>query len=153
MIHQTKEEQEILYIDMDNVLVDFPSAFPKVAPELLEQYANDKDEIPGIFELMDPMRGAIDAYHQLAAVYDTYILSTSPWKNPEAAMHKIEWVHKHLPEVAHKRLILSHNKHLNRGDYLIDDRPNNGAEKFEGEWIHFGQAPFENWEQVLDHLL
>lgn len=145
--------QEILYIDMDNVLVDFPSAFPKVAPELLEQYANDKDEILGIFKLMDPMPGAIDAYHQLAAVYDTHILSTSPWKNPSAWQHKIEWVHKHLPEVAHKRLILSHNKHLNRGHYLIDDRSNNGAERFEGEWIHFGSDKYPNWVAVLKYLL
>ncbi len=46
---------KILYIDMDNVLVDFRSAFPKVDPELLEKFKNDKDEIPGIFSLMDPM--------------------------------------------------------------------------------------------------
>jgi len=138
---------------MDNVLVDFPSGIKRLPESVKTQFKGELDEVPGIFALMDPMPGAIDAYHQLAKVYDTYILSTAPWKNPGAWKHKVKWVHDHLPEVAHKRLILSHNKNLNRGHYLIDDRPNNGAERFEGEWIHFGQAPFENWEKVLRHLL
>lgn len=145
--------QKILYVDMDNVLVDFPSAFPRVAPELLQQYADAKDEIPGIFELMDPLPGAIEAYHRLAGRYDTYILSTAPWKNPGAWRHKVEWVQRHLPEVAHKRLILSHHKHLNRGHYLVDDREANGADRFEGELIRFGSARFPDWAAVAEYLL
>ena len=97
------------------------------------------DDVPGIFALMDPMPGAIEAFNELAKVYDTYILSTAPWNNPSAWEDKIEWVQKHLGDAAHKRLILSHNKHLNMGDYLIDDRLANGADKFQGEHIHFGQ--------------
>ena len=31
-----------LYIDLDNVLVDFPSAFPHVEPSLLEKYLFDR---------------------------------------------------------------------------------------------------------------
>lgn len=102
---------------------------------------------------MDPMPGAIAAYKELSAKYETYILSTAPWKNPGAWKHKVQWVHEHLPEEAHKRLILSHNKNLNRGHYLIDDRPNNGAKDFEGEWIHFGSDKFLNWKAVLRYLL
>jgi 5'-nucleotidase len=75
---------KILYIDMDNVLVDFLSAFPHVPEEVLKQYEGRLDEVPGIFGLMDPIDGAIDAYHELAALFDTYILSTSPWENPSA---------------------------------------------------------------------
>lgn len=138
---------------MDNVLVDFPSAFTRVPPEVLEEYRDDRDEIPGIFELMDPMPGAIEAFHQLAARYDTYILSTAPWRNPGAWRHKVEWVQKHLPEVAHKRLILSHHKHLNRGDYLIDDRMHNGADRFQGELILFGTEPFKDWSAVVAYLM
>ncbi|NCG08090.1 MAG: 2-C-methyl-D-erythritol 4-phosphate cytidylyltransferase, partial [Verrucomicrobia bacterium] len=59
--------------------------------------------------------------------FDSYILSTAPWGNPTAWSDKLEWVKKHLGEVAKKRLILSHNKQLNKGDYLIDDRSRNGA--------------------------
>lgn len=149
--------KKILYIDMDNVLVDFPSAFPKVDKDLLVKFKNDKDEIPDIFSLMEPMEGAVYAYHELAKVYDTYILSTAPWHNHTAWSDKILWVQKHLGEVkgtpAYKRLILSHHKHLNVGDYLIDDRTANGADKFTGEHIHFGQGKFPDWEAVLKYLL
>lgn len=49
--------KKILYIDMDNVLVDFPSAFPKIAKELLLDYDGRLDEVSGIFALMEPMAG------------------------------------------------------------------------------------------------
>lgn len=146
-------EKEILYVDMDNVLVDFPSAFDKVDKELLEQYANDKDEIPGIFRLMDPLEGAIEAYEELSQYFDTYILSTSPWENDTALADKLNWVKKYLGNMAYKRVIFSHNKHLNAGDYLIDDRTANGAGEFKGEHIHFGTADFPDWETVKTYLL
>lgn len=146
-------EKEILYVDMDNVLVDFPSAFDKVDQELLEKFAKDKDEIPGIFALMDPIEGAIEAYKELAKHYDTYILSTSPWENDTALSDKLNWVKKHLGDVAYKRVIFSHHKHLNSGDYLIDDRTANGAGKFKGEHIHFGQDEFPDWNTVKSYFL
>lgn len=139
---------------MDNVIVDFPSAFDKVSEEKKRKFKNDMDEIPGIFAKMDPMPGAIEAYEKLSKKYDTYILSTAPWENPSAWSDKLDWVKKHLGDVAYKRLILSHNKNLNKGDYLIDDRPNNGAKDFEGEWLHFGEGNrFPDWNAILKYLL
>lgn len=137
---------------MDGVLVDFPSAFPHIPNDVLEKYTNDKDNIPGIFSLMQPLEGAINAYEKLSQKYDTYILSTAPWDNPSAWSDKVIWVQKYLGSSAHKRLILSHNKNLNFGDYLIDDRPNNGASEFKGERIHFRQEPFPDWQSVLYYL-
>ena len=145
--------QKTVYVDMDNVLVDFPSSFPRVDPKLLKKYEGDYDDIPGIFELMDPLPGAIEGFIRLTQHYDTYILSTSPWHNPSAWLHKIEWVQKHLSPYAYKRLILTHHKDLNKGDYLIDDRTKNGASNFEGEHIHFGQGPYRSWAEVLEYLL
>lgn len=48
-----------LYIDLDNVIVDFPSAFPKIPQSMLQQYKDNEDEIDGIFGLMDPMPNAL----------------------------------------------------------------------------------------------
>ncbi len=144
--------KKTVFIDMDGVLVDFTSAFPKLEPEILEQYKENKDDIPHIFGLMEPMPDAIESYHRIAEKYDTYILSTAPWGNPSAWHDKVVWVKKHIGEIAKKRLILSHHKHLCKGDILIDDRPNNGADKFDGEFILFGKNQFDNWKKVCEYL-
>ena len=161
-----KEENNVkktLYIDMDNTLVDFKTRLEGVAPSVLERYEDRVDEIPGFFAVMQPMPGAIEAFHELSALFDTYILSTAPWHNPSAWQHKVEWVHLHFGEdeyldddeenPAYKRLILSHHKNLNSGHFLVDDRPHkNGADKFEGEVIEFGGEGFRDWPAVTEYL-
>ena len=141
-----------LYIDMDGVLVDFQSGIDRLDERTREEYAGRLDEVPGIFSLMNPMPGAVDAVHRLAEKYDVYILSTAPWKNPSAWADKVAWVTKYLDDVLHKRIILSHHKDLLKGDYLIDDRPNHGSDSFEGEWIQFGSERFPDWAAVLKYL-
>jgi 5'(3')-deoxyribonucleotidase len=143
---------KILYIDMDGVLVDFQSGLDRVREKVLREYEGREDEIPGIFGLMDPIPGALDAYRELAGLFDTYILSTAPWKNPSAWSDKVEWVQEHLGDVAHKRLILSHHKNLNDGDFLVDDRFKHGVDLFEGEHIHFGSKEFPDWPTVVEYL-
>ena len=143
---------EILYIDMDNVLVDFPSAFKKLSKEKLKEYKGRLDEVPGIFSLMEPLEGAKDAFDALAAGYDTYILSTATWEKPSAWSDKLLWVKNHLGNAAYKRLILSHHKNLNAGNFLIDDRTKNGAGEFGGEHIHFGTDKFPDWKTVVHYL-
>jgi 5'-nucleotidase len=149
-------QRKTLYIDLDNTLVDFRKRMEALDPVVLARYENRMDEAPGIFALMPAMPGALDAYAELSRLFETYILSTAPWLNPSAWQHKIEWVHEHLgigeDSPAYKRLILTHHKNLNRGDFLIDDRPKNGASQFEGEWIRFGSEAFPDWASVLAYL-
>lgn len=146
-------KEKILYFDMDNVLVDFPSAFPKINPKLLDEFEGRLDEIPNIFSLMEPLEGATEAFQLLSKKFDSYLLSTAPWENSSAWSDKNEWVKKYLGSAAYKRLILSHNKHLNIGNYLIDDRTANGAGQFTGKHIHFGSEQFPDWHSVLKYLL
>jgi len=144
--------QKILYIDMDNVLVDFPTGISRISIALREQYADHLDDVPGIFGLMDPIEDAVNAYGELSAVFDTYILSTAPWDNPSAWSDKLLWVKRHLGDFAHKRLILSHHKNLQLGHFLVDDRLKNGADRFPGEHIHFGTPKFPDWPTVVQYL-
>lgn len=152
----------VLYVDMDNVLVDFPTGIAALDTDTRQRYEAKwrggkphYDDIPGIFEKMRPLKGAIAAYKKLSKLFNTYILSTSPWHNPSAWSDKLVWVQKHLGRAAYKRLILSHHKHLNRGDFLIDDRRKNGVWRFSGEHIHFGakgDPRFADWRAVVKYL-
>lgn len=135
---------KVVYVDMDNVLVDFRSGIARLPDHVRAAY-KDVSDAPGIFALLDPMPGAVEAFHELSGLFDTYILSTAPWQNPSAWTDKRLWVEQHLGHAAHKRLILSHHKQLNRGHFLIDDRPNNGARYFRGEVIKFGLGEREDW--------
>ncbi|MBR4913173.1 MAG: hypothetical protein IKZ54_10100 [Bacteroidales bacterium] len=159
----------ILFFDMDNVLVDFQSGIDKLDKAKKQEYgeyydsAGTKheahyDDVQGIFALMEPMPGAIEAVHKLAEKYDVYILSTAPWKNPTALNDKLAWVKKHFGaeegSVFYKRVIFTHHKDLCHGDYLIDDRPHKcGAGNFSGELIHFGSPVFPDWDAVVEYLM
>ena len=138
---------------MDGVLVDFQSGIDQLDETKQNEYTGREEEVPGIFALMKPKTGAIDGFIRLSKEYDTYILSTSPWNNPTALQDKQNWVKKYLGKYADRRLILSHHKNLNKGDYIIDDRDKRGVKEFEGEHIHFGHDKYYDWIAVLDYLL
>jgi len=148
-----QKRRKTLYIDMDNVLVDFPSGINKLDAEARKKFAENYDNAPGIYALMQPMSGAVEVFNKLACKYDVFILSTAPWENPSAWTDKLQWVKKHLGDNAYKRLILTHHKDLHIGDYLIDDRKKNGAGDFKGELILFGSSKFRDWKAVEDYFL
>ena len=151
------KKKKILYFDMDNVLVDFQSGIDQLSEKTKKEYEGRLDEVPNIFSLMKPVMGAVEAVKTLSQYFDVYILSTAPWKNPPAWTDKVNWVHKYFgiekDTVFHKRLIISHHKNLNKGDFLIDDRTKNGAGEFCGELIQFGSERFPNWKIVTDYLI
>ena len=144
--------KKTLYIDMDNVLVDFPSGIMQTSEKVQKQYEDRLDEVPHIFSKMLPIEGAVDAFEELSTLFDTYILSTAPWENATAWSDKLDWVKKYLGKAAHKRLILSHHKNLNDGHFLVDDRTKNGVDKFKGVHIHFGTSDFPDWNVVTRYL-
>jgi hypothetical protein len=44
------------------------------------------------------------------------------------------------------------SQHLHTGDFLIDDRTRNGADRFTGEHILFGSEQFPDWATVMNYL-
>ena len=159
---EDNKKKKTVYVDMDNVLVDFQSGLSRVTEAITTEYADDGtgkphyDDIPNLFSLMDTMPGAIAAMQELSKYFELYILSTAPWRNPTAWYDKLEWVQRYFGSdensIFYKRLIISHHKNLNRGDFLIDDRRKNGADQFEGELIEFGSAKFPDWPTVVEYL-
>ncbi len=54
--------KKILYIDLDNVLVNFQSGLDKFDLQKQSKFNKKNDDIPGIFSLMEPVEGAIEAF-------------------------------------------------------------------------------------------
>ncbi len=147
-------DSKIIYIDMDDVLCQFSSAHAEVLttyPEIVypqSQY--------GFFRKLKPVDGALASAKYLMSRpdFEVYILTAPSVYNPSCYTEKREWVEMHLGMELVKRLIISPNKGLNKGDYLIDDHlVGRGQEHFEGMLIHFGSDQFPDWQSVLRHLV
>ena len=75
-LNQTENMKKIVYIDMDNVLVGFGSGIDRLSDEIKKEYENRLDDVPGIFSLMNPMPGAVEAVNKLAVHYNNLRLKT-----------------------------------------------------------------------------
>lgn len=143
--------KELLYVDMDGVLADYDKREEKLEEERggLDDKAHVVDK--HFFRHLDPIDGSLEAYKRLHESYDTRILTMPSWRNPKGWMDKRLWVEEHLGEVAKDRLIFAADKHLLRGDILIDDYIHH-AQGFD-RFIHFGSHKYPDWGSVLDVLL
>jgi 5'-nucleotidase len=147
--------KRLLYIDLDGVIADFISAMHSHPLREIPPYDEHPDTIPHIFRNLKPIKDAVSSVQKLlkSHAYEIYFLSTAPWNNPSAWTDKRLWLEEQFGESVNRKLILTHRKDLLKGDILIDDRPNNGADKFQGEWIQFGSEKFPNWNEILNYLL
>lgn len=161
-------KKKILYIDMDGVVADFDKALENydseinnrnhVSDHIQATIRNNKvDEIceanDDFFHNLPLINGAVDVVSKLFEQFDVYFLSTPMWNAPHSFTGKRIWIEKHFGEVASKRLILTHRKDLNIGEFLVDDRICNGVENFSGIHIHFGSEKFPDWEATYDYLI
>lgn len=145
-------KKEVIYIDMDGVVANF-------AKKWKSMYGNELDlyHIPptpsGFYKDLEIIPGSVEAIKILSKYFDVYFLSTAEWANLSSWVDKRVWLEKHFGEYAYKKLILSHNKSLNIGKYLIDDRAIDTNLAFTGEFIHFGTEKFPNWNSVVKYIL
>lgn len=153
----------ILYIDMDGVVANFHKAITGYEPELETKDGPDwqarSDRVvkicqtnSSIFRDLEVIEGSKEAIRELKELYEIYFLSTPMYDHPQSYTDKRLWLEDHYGLWAKKRLILTHHKDLNIGDFLIDDTVHNGAGEFTGEHIHFGTEKFPNWATVTNYL-
>lgn len=143
-------QKMIVYVDMDDVLCDYSTAYNSAL----------KDN-PGIkypqsqidfYRKLKPIDGAIDGfiYLQNLLTCDVYILTAPSIRNPLCYLEKRLWVEDYFGLGTVEKLIISPNKALLKGSFLIDDmREGRGQENFMGEIIHFGSKNFPTWEAVI----
>jgi 5'-nucleotidase len=154
-----------ILIDMDGVLCDYTSAhmakvadryphlaayiesaqyqwknedaFPEEYREMIESIALE----PGFFEQLQPIDGALEAVHTLAAAGHDVRICTAPKKiHTFCVPEKYNWVKKHLGQEFVERIIMTRDKTLAYGDMLIDDKPEvTGAAQPQWEHIVFDQ--------------
>lgn len=142
----------VIYIDMDDTICDYMKAH-------LEHYDYDFSPFPqarnGFYLGLDPLKGAIEGVKELLTMpeYDVYILTAPSVINAHSYTEKRLWIEKHFGlDFCHK-LILSPNKGLLSGHYLIDDIVmGKGQENFRGELITYGSMRFPDWESIMEYF-
>jgi 5'(3')-deoxyribonucleotidase len=124
----------IIYIDMDDVLCDYTTAFN-----------NALKETPGIAF----PQSQYGFYANLAPITG----AAPSTKNPFSYTEKRVWIEKYFGIEFTEKLIISPNKGLLKGDILIDDLiSGRGQENFEGEVMQFGSVSFPDWKTVMAQL-
>lgn len=139
---------------MDGVIADFKTAAENHPLRNQVPYVINPDTIPNIFLNLDTIHGALNSVNKLLddSKFEIYFLSTAPWNNPSAWTDKRLWLEMHFGEKINRKLILTHRKDLLKGDILIDDRPNNGAENFEGKILKFASPKYPDWGSIVKEL-
>ncbi|MEM6805444.1 MAG: hypothetical protein AAF696_28865 [Bacteroidota bacterium] len=145
---------KLIYVDMDDVLCQFSARSQAIKYKYPE--VNYPQSLYGFFSNLKPMPQALEAMRFLCSqdIFEIYILTAPSIWNPLCYTEKRVWVEKHLGMDLVKKLIISPNKGLNKGDYLIDDHiEGRGQEGFEGRLLHFGSNAFPDWEAVLTYFI
>lgn len=93
---------------------------------------------PGFFESLPPVYRAAETLNDLLGRGLNVRVCTSPalW-NPTCASAKFEWLDRHIGEGWSHRCIITKDKTLARGRFLIDDKP----------FVQGSLAP--EWKQIL----
>lgn len=117
--------------------------------------------MPGFYRDLEPMEGAVEALQAMRAAGIQVFICTAPYvTNKTCASEKMEWVEKHLGSDWLNRTIITSDKTLVNGDFLIDDKPDiKGA--IVPAWKHVVfDAPYNRgieprldvWDQWLEVL-
>ena len=95
-------------------------AFPGFTRE--EVYAAEKDE--HLWDLVGPIEGAAEAMQKLLADgHEIYIVTATAYETLKAKMEKV--LFRYFPFIDWKHVIVTSNKHMIKGDVLVDDGPHN----------------------------
>ncbi len=140
-----QKTKKIVYVDMDETIVDFHSHPTLKIPR--DSYNHPYIFSKGYFRDLMPLKGAIDAVNALIdddrfdVKIATHPLNTSAYCYKE----KVMWIQRYLPRI-YDQLYLVADKSLLKGWVLIDD--DKKWETFEGKFVLFNGY----WSDTLKEL-
>ena len=145
------ENKPIVFVDMDGVLCNFYKAAKKALID------NPSQKYPqsqwGFFLKLEELPNAIKSFRKLEKKYDVWILTRPSFRNVNCFTEKAQWIWDHLGFDIVEKIVMSGDKSLLKGSYLIDDQNGAGQDRFEGEWLHFGSEKFPDWDSVVEYLM
>ncbi len=171
-----------LFIDMDEVIADaylahiehynkdfgenltveecYGKEVWQCVPESRQESVRKHARRDGFFRDLRPIEGSREVLGILAERYELYIASAA-MQFPKSLKEKSDWLDEYFPFIPWRNRILCGDKHILKGDILIDDRSYN-LQKFEGRPLLFtsphninsnGFERVNNWEEIAGILL
>lgn len=104
---------------------------PEAHRESIRKHARRR----GFFRDLEPIPNSIEILAKLASEHEVYIASAA-MQFANSLEEKSDWLDEHLPFIPWQNRILCGDKHILKGDILIDDRSYNLA-NFDGRGILF----------------
>lgn len=131
----------------------FPQEFRDKVQELCDE--------PGFYRDLPVIDGAVEALREMLDRGDEVFICTSPSLNNPTCMHdKYEWMLAHFGKEFLYRMIITKEKAIVRGNYLIDDRPKIPG-RMTPTWQHIlydqpynrdvdkPRLTWNNWKEIL----
>ena len=119
-----REQRRSFYIDEDY-------------PEELRNLAEAVPKLRGFYRHLPEMKGAANAMNELKKYFEVFICTAPHTEYRYCVPEKYAWIDDHFGREWTRKIILTKDKTLVRGRYLIDDKPE----------IKGSQIPV--WEQIL----
>lgn len=170
-----------VFVDMDEVIADTYGEHIRrynerhganltrdlcLGGEVWQQVPEHRDRIwqhyhePGFFRNLKPIPDSREVLRELSEKYEVFVASAA-MQFPNSLLEKHQWLDEHFPFIHWRNRILCGDKHILRGDVLIDDRSHN-LQTFEGRSILFtsphnihteGFERADSWLEVGEKLL
>jgi len=176
--------KEILLVDQDGVLADYDKGFLKkwkefnpdkivILPEerrtfyIEEDYPKELGALvrgiitsKGFYRNLPLMKGAKEAVNELKKYFDVFICTAPHLKSKYCISEKFEWIDENLGPEWTRKIVLTKEKTLIKGKYLIDDRPEIKS-PYIPEWEHIlydqpynrnipkRRLTWDNWREIL----
>lgn len=119
----------------------------------------------GFYADLGVAAGAVDAVRRMRERFEVSICTAPMLANRTCASDKFTWVARHFGDALARRVIITKDKTLVRGDVLIDDKPDITGEEtsdwtqvlFDQPWNQAVELPrilaWDDWESVVVPLL